>query len=145
MRSVQREFEGNIGALNAVSEFLEDFMKDRDLHERTAFAVQLAVEEIFVNIVKYNEGPIPPVQVGLEADEDRVTVFVRATGVKPFDIRQVKPYNTTLPVSMRPAGGMGIHLVNTVMDRVGYQHHDGITVITLVKNVEKRHVQNRSG
>jgi serine/threonine-protein kinase RsbW len=66
----------------------------------------------------------------------RLTVVLSDDG-PPFDpFGQAEP-DTTLSVEDRPIGGLGIHLVRKVMDRLEYRRQDGKNILIMKKRVKE--------
>nr|WP_321502572.1 ATP-binding protein [uncultured Dethiosulfovibrio sp.] len=93
--------------------------------------LDLAVEEVFVNICTYAY-KIPPgrVEVTFTEDLDRVSVQFCDDGV-PFDpLAHVEP-DVRGSIDDRPQGGLGILLVRRVMDEVHYSRGNGYNRLVL--------------
>ena len=51
----------------------------------------------------------------------------------PFDPFSVKTPDTDLSIDEREIGGLGIHLVRNMMDKVSYQRKDNKNIVNLIK------------
>ena len=101
--------------------------------------VRLAVEELVVNIVDYaypdsDEGYL---DVDITSDEGGITLRFCDGGV-PFNPLQEDPPDTTLPISQRKIGGLGIFFVTKVMDSVTYEYAGGQNILTVKKRKMKK-------
>ena len=101
--------------------------------------VRLAVEELVVNIVDYaypdsDEGYL---DVDITSDEGGITLRFCDGGV-PFNPLQEDPPDTTLPISQRKIGGLGILFVTKVMDSVTYEYAGGQNILTVKKRKMKK-------
>lgn len=96
-------------------------------------AFQVSFDELLTNVVAHTtEFPDDPIEVLLKRDPDRVLAVIRYRGV-PFDpIRQPAP-DTGAPLGSRPAGGLGVHLVRTLMDDFRHAYIAGFNELTLQK------------
>jgi anti-sigma regulatory factor (Ser/Thr protein kinase) len=70
----------------------------------------------------------------VQTDEGRLTVTLTDDG-PPFDPFGRAAPDTTLSVEERPIGGLGLHLVRELMDKVSYERRDGYNVVVLVKEL----------
>ena len=70
--------------------------------------------------------------LALEGDE--LTIRVEDDG-RAFDPLQAPPPDLDLPLEERPVGGLGIHIVRSVMDAVEYQRRGGRNVLTMRKTI----------
>jgi anti-sigma regulatory factor (Ser/Thr protein kinase) len=68
-------------------------------------------------------------------DDQKVVSTLTDSGI-PFDPTQKGDVDTTLPAEERPIGGLGIHLVKQIMDKVSYQYVGNQNILTLEKNIK---------
>ncbi len=97
--------------------------------------IDLAVEEIFVNIANYAYSPgsgDATVTVAFE-DAPRAAVITFSDSGKRFDPLSMKDPDVTLPASERGIGGLGVFLTKKVTDSVTYEYRDGRNVLTMKK------------
>lgn len=112
----------------AVEEFAERDNWPPDL----VFKLNLVLEELGVNIVNYS-GATGDIEISLASDEERVTVEISDDG-RPFNplLDQETP-DISAPLGDRPVGGLGIHLVRTMMDEMQYSREDGKNKLAMSK------------
>jgi anti-sigma regulatory factor (Ser/Thr protein kinase) len=99
--------------------------------------MNLAVEELFTNMVKYGGGE-DAVSVALAVRGDDLVIELIHPGAAPFDPTATEPVDPTRPLDERVPGGVGLHLVRSMMDRVAYQHRNGEARVTLTKHLGQR-------
>ena len=98
--------------------------------------LNLALEEAVVNVMSYAyPGSHGDVKVDIKIDDQKVVSILTDSGI-PFDPTQKGDVDTTLPAEERPIGGLGIHLVKQIMDKVSYQYVDNQNILTLEKNIK---------
>jgi anti-sigma regulatory factor (Ser/Thr protein kinase) len=105
-------------------EFTEEIMKAHDLPDGVRFPVHLAMEELFVNMVHYNPTVTTAIEVGIDV-EDRVTVSLVDNGGVEFDVTTKRDVDIDAPLEERTPGGLGIHLIQNLVDSLEYQYQDG--------------------
>ena len=72
-------------------------------------------------------------KIDLTSDADAVTIVISDRG-KPFDpLTEAPDADVDSVVGERQVGGLGLHLVETLMDEASYQRTDGVNQLTLVK------------
>ena len=124
--------------LDEVQQFVLDQIEGHPCPERTRAQLDVAVEEIFVNIARYAYPPEQPgwVRVGCQVDPDplRVSIVFTDRGV-PFDPLAKRDADITLSADDRPIGGLGILMVKRFMTRMTYAYEEGQNVLTLVKEL----------
>ena len=101
--------------------------------------LMLAVEESVVNVISYaypigTKGNITVTAHGTEND----IKFIITDEGKAFDPTQAHKVDTTLSAEDRPIGGLGILLVQQLMDTINYERVDGKNVLTLKKNYNNK-------
>ena len=118
---------------------LNNFVKsvaDRlNLEPSLSSQLMLAVEEAVVNVMNYAYpiGTEGTVQIDAVATEQDLKFIITDQG-KTFDPTQETHVDTTLDVEDRPIGGLGILLVQSLMDSINYERYDGKNVLTLKKS-----------
>jgi len=132
---MSREFDRTYAALDDVFAFADNFFREHRVDERPAFALKLAIEEVFTNFVKYNPGGQQPVSIHLERSEGDVIVTLTDPDTDPFDITHYDLADTTSALEERDPGGLGIFLVRKMVDDVRYEHANRTSTIILTKNV----------
>jgi len=132
---MEQSFGRNLDSLAELFAFLKGAAQNYELDERTTFTVNMAVEELFTNMIKYGSGGDAAIEVGLDREGDQLVVRLVDTDSEPFDLNALETVDTSAPLSERRPGGLGIHLVKCLMDEVNYEYKNRITRIRLVKNL----------
>jgi serine/threonine-protein kinase RsbW len=130
---MEKTFARSLASLEGVFGAISEFATTCDIPESVAFDLRLAVEEIFVNMVKYNPGSPNHIKLSLTIDREHLIASLEDSGVKPFDVTKVADYDTSLPLEKRRPGGLGIHLARKMMDDVRYEREDRRNTITMIK------------
>jgi anti-sigma regulatory factor (Ser/Thr protein kinase) len=102
--------------------------------EKRIREIELAVEEAFMNIFNhaYVEGKPGEVEVRYEMKDDAtLSVEFLDKGI-PFDMDSLPSPDLDAPISDRPIGGLGIHLIRKVADKVEYRREGEINRLTLL-------------
>lgn len=137
---MQKACKRELSILEEIFGFINDFVLEHHLGEATSYAIKLAIEEIYVNMVRYNPGNTNDIMLRLEADQDKVIVSLTDFDVEPFDITKFTPKSVDRPIDEREPGGLGIHLVKAFMDKVDYEYKDRQCRVTLTKYRDKKDV-----
>ena len=132
---MQREFPRHLNSLARMYEFTEEIMKAHDLPDGVRFPVHLAMEELFVNMVHYNPTVTTAIEVGIDV-EDRVTVSLVDNGGVEFDVTAKRDVDIDAPLEERTPGGLGIHLIQNLVDSLEYQYQDGRGEVIFTKRSE---------
>ena len=133
---MQREFPRHLTSLAGLYEFTEDVMKAHDLPDGVRFPVHLAMEELFVNMVHYNPTVTTDIEVGIDV-ADQVTVSLVDNGGVEFDVTTKREVDVDAPLEDRKPGGLGLHLIQNLVDSLEYQYQDGRGEVIFTKGSGK--------
>ena len=120
--------------LDSVIQFVDEQLEEYGCGMKQQMAIDLAVEELFVNIAHYADTGYASVLVDVIKDPLSVEITFIDNG-KPYDPLAKSDPDTSLSVEDRPIGGMGIFLVKKSMDLVNYEYKDGKNILTIKKNI----------
>ena len=122
--------------LNAVNDFIHQHLIDTGCSMKVMSEIDLAVEEIFVNIAGYAYGEEKgKVEIILIKNNDSVSLTFKDTGT-PYDPLAKPDPDTTLSAAERQIGGLGIFLVKKLMDETSYEYKDGANAFTMTKKIK---------
>ena len=116
--------------------FFFSVCREHGIAEETAKTLNLAIEEWVANVINYAypKGTRGHVELTAEYSDGLLTLVIKDHGI-PFDPTQYKEIDVEADLDDRPIGGLGIHLVKTIMDTMTYRRTpDGYNVLTLTKN-----------
>ena len=129
-------FTRSIDALAGVFDLIESFVASIEGGERALQPLQMAVEEIFVNMVRHNAAGAGDIGIDARLADGEIVVRISDYDSPRFDITVAPEVDTSAPLEERTPGGLGIHLVRKLMDRVEYDHRGRTSTITLHKRME---------
>ena len=124
--------------LHRVIAFLEQGLEQAGCPLKTQMQLDVAAEEIFVNIAHYAYAPntgMARVSLEIAGDVPTATVTFMDRGV-PYDPLAKPDPDVTLDAEHRSVGGLGVYMVKQTMDEVRYAYEDGQNVLTMVKRLE---------
>ena len=126
----------NIEAIPQLSEFIDGVCDEAGIDMSIEMSLNLAIEEAVVNVMEYAypEGTKGDVNIEVTADKSFIQFVITDSGT-PFDPTAKEDVDTTLPAEQRPIGGLGIHLVRTIMDTINYEYANGKNILTLKKKL----------
>ena len=108
-------------SIETVVNFLSETLKKWETPVKFANKAQMAVDEIYSNIVYYSGAKTATVTV---ADNgERLTLHFEDDG-KPYDPTTAKEPDITLSAEEREIGGLGIFLVKKMADELDYRHEN---------------------
>ena len=121
--------------LDTVLEALGEELDSADCPMKTRFQLEVAVEELFVNVANYayapNEGDVT-VRIDVSQEPAGVTVTLIDSGV-PFDPLAKPDPDVANTLEGQKIGGLGIFMVKKSMDEVTYDYREGCNILTIKK------------
>lgn len=130
---MHQKFNRSFDSLSAILACTDEFFQTRPIDPSARYTVDLAIDELFSNMVKYNAHSPSLIGLSLALSEQTITVTLSDYQSEPFDITQPRPVDISLSVQDRPIGGLGIHLVKEMVDSLDYDYRDGCSTITFTK------------
>lgn len=128
------ELRREISSLSALFAFLEEKCVQQDVDEKTVFALNLAAEELFTNLVRHNVGGKKEIHIDLKITPELIELKLVDYDVKKFDPGSVDDVDIHRPAEDREPGGLGIHLVKSIVDQLTYVYEAGDMTVTVIKN-----------
>ncbi len=126
----------DIQQIPQLAEFVETIAEEKQLDQSLAMSLNLALEEAVTNVIlyAYPKGADGLVDVEAILKPHSLEFIITDSGV-PFDPTAVPEADVTLSADERPIGGLGIYLVNKLMDELHYQRIDDKNVLSMKKNI----------
>jgi anti-sigma regulatory factor (Ser/Thr protein kinase) len=123
-----------LSEIGKAAQLIEAVGAARGLSPDVVFKLNLALDEVVTNIVSYayDDEDEHQISIHLVLDDDCVSVRVEDDGraFNPLDAR--KP-DLGLDIDERPIGGLGVHIVRTLMDALEYRRENGRNILTMRK------------
>ena len=129
----------NEDSLQYIQGSVEELAQREGWPDSLIFKVNLVLEELGLNILNYGGAGTsrrPDVEIILISEDDTLTIEVTDNG-QPFNPLQdaVEP-DLDATIENRPIGGLGVHLVRTLMDDLSYQRAECRNHLTMVAKRE---------
>ena len=126
--------ETRLEELDRLSAAIEDFGRDNNWPPDLTFQVNLVLEELWLNVVNHgHDGGFHEVEIELTSEAEALTIEITDDG-KPFNPLNDAPVpDVTASLEDRSVGGLGLHLVRTLMDELRYRREGGRNHLILVK------------
>jgi anti-sigma regulatory factor (Ser/Thr protein kinase) len=134
---MKQRFTKTSGSIPDVFAFVDESLSVQKASPSAVYAVNLAVEELFTNMVKYSPGGRNEVTIEIEKDGDRLVVTLVDEDVEPYDMTGRPEVDTSKPLEERKVGGLGIHLVKQMVDEFHYRYENGNSIITITRKLEQ--------
>ena len=123
--------------LQEVISFVDGHLEEMGASMKVQMQIDIAVEELFVNIAHYAYAPdtgMAVVCVEKDAEKNQVSITFVDKG-KPYNPLEKPDPDITLPAEERSIGGLGIFMVKKSMDDMRYEYKDGQNILTITKKL----------
>ena len=134
------EIDARIENLDQVMGFVDGILEENDCPMKEMMQIDVAVEEIFVNIAHYAYSPEvgkAVVSASFDSEHAIISVSFEDKGI-PFNPLNKEDPDVSLSAEDRKIGGLGIFMVKKSMDDVLYERKDGKNILTLVKKIKNK-------
>ena len=125
--------------LTVISDFITSVARKLGLDDDQTFALQMAVDEACANVIEhaYSGQTNGTISIHCQTLNDDVVVTIHDHG-RPFDPQSVPRPDITAPLEKRQNGGLGLYLMEKLMDSVEWEFDaEKGNTLTLRKRREK--------
>ena len=121
--------------LEVVNNFIHECLVDTNVSDDMLMELDLAVEEIFVNIAHYAYNPeVGNAQIKCKINNEPLQLTIEFTDEgKPYNPLEKEDPDITLSAEERQIGGLGIFIVKQFMDVIEYRYEDNKNILTIKK------------
>jgi len=127
-------FSDGLEGIPVLVEAVEKFTEENNLSQDLAFKVNLSLDELLTNTITYGytEGKQRDIMITLAFDNNTLMIELRDDAI-PFNPLDKPEPDITQDISVRPIGGLGIHIVRKMMDELTYRREDERNILTMRK------------
>ena len=133
----KKVFQAKRDCLSQVMNFITEQLEKWDCGMKEQMQIELAIEEIFVNIASYaypdGEG-IARISLALDESTGKVGILIEDEGI-PYNPLEKEDPDVNQDAKERQIGGLGIYMVKKSMDEVAYQWENGWNQLTIQKKI----------
>ena len=133
MRVKELTLEARLANLQQVLDFVDDQLRSMHCPMKLMMQIDVAVEEIFVNVASYAYAPgtgSVTVRTDLQESPRAALITFIDSGV-PFNPLAKQDPDVTLSAEERSIGGLGIYMVKKTMDKMDYAYENGQNILTM--------------
>ena len=129
---MEQKFKRSFDELKNIVTMTEVFFRERGLRPGLRNVVDLATEELFVNMVTYNTEADEDILIQMNSHEHGVEVRLTDYDVERFDPTIAGPIDVEAPLDERTPGGLGLYLVLKMVDSIHYEYRNRQSTITFI-------------
>jgi anti-sigma regulatory factor (Ser/Thr protein kinase) len=134
--------EKNLEIMNRTEEiekitiFLEELQPEWNIPDQLVLSLNLVIEEAVINTINYgyDDDREHLIELSFALIQGELSVTICDDG-KAFDPTIMKEPDVTLSAEDRPIGGLGIHLIRKLMDKVEYKRENKRNYLTMIKTL----------
>ena len=120
----------DLAELHQLADAIAQFGARNDLPAKRVGDLQLVMEELVVNAITHGfpQGGQHTIHIELRFEDECISARITDDGI-PFNPLQAKPPDTTQSVADRPIGGLGIHLVKMISDKLDHRREGNTNIL----------------
>lgn len=124
-----------IEQLDKVLSFIDGMLDKSECSVKSKLQIDVAVEEIFVNIASYAYGNQKGnAEIEYQLNDNSAVITFTDSGEKYNPLERDEP-DVTLSADEREIGGLGILMVRKSMDDIKYSYENGKNILTIYKSI----------
>ena len=137
-RSLFVLLRNDLAELQRLNQLVTEFAEHHGLPSELVFRVTLVLEEIITNVISYGyeDEMEHEISVRLSWEDPDMKIEVEDDG-RPFNPLEAPPPDMVKPLAERPVGGLGIHLVREMMDKLEYRRENDKNLLVLKTRVRE--------
>lgn len=129
---MEQKFKRSFDELRNIVTMTEAVFRQEGLQVNLRNVVDLATEELFVNMVTYNTESEEDILIQMVPHEHGIEVSLTDYNVARFDPTSASEVDVDAPLEERTPGGLGLYLVLKMVDSIHYEYRNRQSKITFV-------------
>ncbi len=118
----------SIDNVSTLTEYIENTLSEADVPMGAIMKMNIALDEIYSNIVKFSGGSYA--DINCYAENNTAYLIFEDDGVA-YNPLETKDPDTSLSAEDRSIGGLGIFMVKKSMTSMDYEYKDGKNILSL--------------
>ena len=127
---MEQKFKRDLNELKNIVTMTESVFLEEGLEPNLRHVVDLATEELFVNMVTYSTESNEDVLIQMVPHEHGIKVSLTDYDVARFDPTSAASVDVNAPLDERTPGGLGLFLVLKMVDSIYYEYRNRQSKIT---------------
>lgn len=135
--SISVTVKNQLTEIERLSAIVDEFGEQHAIPPKVLFAMNVSLDEILTNIISYGytDGLPHDIVVRLSCRDGTVEVEV-ADEARAYNPLTTPEPDLTKPLEERPIGGLGVHLIKTMMDALEYRRERDRNILTFRKKFD---------
>ena len=131
------QFDANVELVDEMIAPIISSLEEIETEHKKIYQINLALEEILVNVAKYAYSPntgIIDISYEISDNPKQLKVIIKDKG-KEFNPLEKEEPDLAASVQDRKIGGLGIYIAKNIVDDIKYQRINNENVLEFVKNL----------
>ena len=137
---MQQKFKRDFAELKNIVTMTESVFDELGMNPALRNVVDLATEELFVNMVTYNTESDEDILIEMVPHVLGLEVRLTDYDVERFDPTNVASVDIDAPLDERTPGGLGLYLVMKMVNSIHYEYRNRKSKITFIVDREQADV-----
>lgn len=129
---MEQKFKRSLDELKNIVAMTEVLFREEGLQSDLRHVVDLATEELFVNMVTYDTESDEDILIQMMPHEHGIEVRLTDFDVDRFDPTAARSVDIDAPLAERTPGGLGLFLVMKMVDSIHYEYRNRQSQITFI-------------
>ncbi len=129
---MEQRFRRSFNELTNIVTMTESLFLEEELDPALRNVVDLATEELFVNMVTYNTESKEDILIQMMPHKHGIEVILTDYDVERFDPTSAGGVDVDVPLDERTPGGLGLYLVLKMVDSIHYEYRNRQSKITFI-------------
>lgn len=135
MKTSKIELKNKINEIEPLHQQINELGQKWNLPENIIFNIDLCLEELVTNIIKYGYNDKNDHQIDIHFYyNDEIEIIIIDDG-KAFDPLKYQTQNIDSSLEERNIGGLGIHFVRNIMDDISYERKEDQNILRMRKRL----------
>jgi serine/threonine-protein kinase RsbW len=115
-----------------------------DLDENDRSEMEICLVEALNNVVRhsYNKKPDNSIYLEVKLNEESAVFIIKDSGNSRTDFTKPSLNFDPNDIANLPERGMGLYIIDRLMDKTTYRTENGKNIFTMVKSFQKKEVEN---
>jgi len=133
MRKVELTLCRGFYPINEVRNFMANICHQIGLKRSEIYRIKAAVDEACMNIIQHSyKNKKGNISIRLDSNATKITIYIRDSG-KSFKVRKAKRRTPDDIVNIEKEGGLGLSMIEQLMDEVKYSRREKYNQLTMIK------------
>ncbi len=129
---MKQKFKRSFDELKNIVRMTETVFREQELNRNLRNVVDLATEELFVNMVTYNTESNEDILIEMSPHELGLEVSLTDYDVERFDPTSASDVDVDALAEERTPGGLGLYLVMKMVDSIHYEYRNRESKVTFI-------------